>query len=250
MRRLRVSFANEKVLDIHGHSDVSQRPTGSSILSDTALVTAHSDYNVNRKGKPRFAQLLNRSWSIRVEDNSTRAKPPSPIRTVVREGHGRLEVEEESALRSAPLHEKKDYSVRDRVGSNMRNRSADRQPASKQTMPINTNNRHERETPGLASSQTGSLREHTGVNLFANIKSTSNQATDGLRKAGKGFFGKITRSGSSNSREPADDEPYVFTTINLPLVEQTRRTRIAKRLEDSKDKTEFWMPALPWRCIE
>jgi len=36
----------------------------------------------------------------------------------------------------------------------------------------------------------------------------------------------------------------------LPLVEQTRKTRIAKRLEDSKDKTEFWMPALPWRCIE
>ena len=85
---------------------------------------------------------------------------------------------------------------------------------------------------------------------MTNIKNTSNQATDGLRRAGKGFLGKITRSGSSNSREPADDEPYVCTTINLPLVEQTRRTRIAKRLEDSKDKTEFWMPALPWRCIE
>jgi hypothetical protein len=27
-------------------------------------------------------------------------------------------------------------------------------------------------------------------------------------------------------------------------------TRISTRLEQSRDKTEFWMPALPWRCIE
>jgi hypothetical protein len=38
--------------------------------------------------------------------------------------------------------------------------------------------------------------------------------------------------------------------INLPLVEQTRITRISKKIEASKDKTEFWMPSLPWRCIE
>lgn len=43
---------------------------------------------------------------------------------------------------------------------------------------------------------------------------------------------------------------YVCKVINLPLAEQTRLTRISKRLADSKDKTEFWMPALPWRCID
>jgi hypothetical protein len=37
---------------------------------------------------------------------------------------------------------------------------------------------------------------------------------------------------------------------SLPLVEQTRKTRISKRIGASKDETEFWMPSLPWRCIE
>jgi hypothetical protein len=47
-----------------------------------------------------------------------------------------------------------------------------------------------------------------------------------------------------------DDEHYEISVINLPLVAQTRKTRISKRLEESRDKTEFWMPALPWRAID
>lgn len=43
---------------------------------------------------------------------------------------------------------------------------------------------------------------------------------------------------------------YQFKIIHRPLAEQTRLTRIANRLEVAKDKTEFWMPALPWRCLE
>jgi len=67
----------------------------------------------------------------------------------------------------------------------------------------------------------------------------------------KGLFGKNARSGSTTEREPViDDEHYVLKVINLPLVEQTRLTRISKRLEDSRDKTEFWMPAFPWRAID
>lgn len=67
----------------------------------------------------------------------------------------------------------------------------------------------------------------------------------------KGLFGKGTRSGSTTEREPVvDDEHYVLKVINLPLVEQARLTRISKRLEDSRDKTEFWMPAFPWRAID
>ena len=46
------------------------------------------------------------------------------------------------------------------------------------------------------------------------------------------------------------DRMHNFKVISLPLPEQARISRISKRLEDSKDKTEFWMPALPWRCIE
>ncbi|GMF77122.1 unnamed protein product [Aspergillus oryzae] len=97
-----------------------------------------------------------------------------------------------------------------------------------------------------------SLSQVSGASaaLFNNIKQSSSGAADRIGKAGKGFFGKITRSGSTNERELINDDNYVCSVINLPLIEQARRTRIAKRLEDCKDKTEFWMPALPYRCIE
>jgi hypothetical protein len=95
-----------------------------------------------------------------------------------------------------------------------------------------------------------SLSQVSGTSLFSNLKQTSSGAADRLGKAGKGFLGKITRSGSSHEREVVTDDNYVCTTISLPLVEQTRKTRISKKLENSKDKTEYWMPALPWRCIE
>lgn len=143
--------------------------------------------------------------------------------------------------KTAPLQQ--DRSLRDMMNSNARNRSADRQPQrdrSQENVPVR---RVEKASSGgLSNSLSGGLREGGGSHLFTNIKNNTT-------KAGKGFFGKIARSGSSNAK---DEEPerYVISVINLPLVEQTRRTRIAQRLEDSKDKTEFWMPALPWRCIE
>jgi rRNA processing protein Krr1/Pno1 len=73
---------------------------------------------------------------------------------------------------------------------------------------------------------------------------------DGLQKAGKSLLNKMTRSESSSEKEMFVEAPYILRVINLPLVQQTRRTRISKKLELSKDKTEFWIPALPWRCIE
>lgn len=75
----------------------------------------------------------------------------------------------------------------------------------------------------------------------------------GKAKSGGGMFltrlGKIGRS-SSNSEKEVPDAEYVLKVINRPLIEQTRITRISKKIEASKDKTEFWMPSLPWRCIE
>lgn len=91
----------------------------------------------------------------------------------------------------------------------------------------------------------------SGSSILSNIRSSGTKAAGGIGKAGKEFFGKLTRSGSSSTdREVIDESTYVCKVINLPLIEQTRKTRISKRLEHSKDKTEFWMPALPWRCIE
>jgi len=100
-------------------------------------------------------------------------------------------------------------------------------------------------TPSNFSS---SFREGTGHNFLNNLKSS---ATKGAGAIHKGLFGKSGRSGSSHEKEPAvDDEHYQLKVINLPLVQQTRLTRISKRLEDSRDKTEFWMPAFPWRAID
>ena len=62
-------------------------------------------------------------------------------------------------------------------------------------------------------------------------------------------LGKIGRSTSNTEKEIPDSE-YVFKVINLPLIEQTRITRISKDLSNCRDKTEYWMPSLPWRCIE
>lgn len=98
----------------------------------------------------------------------------------------------------------------------------------------------------------GSLSQVSGASaaIFNNLKQSSNGAADRLGKAGKGFFSKITRSGSTNERELINDDSYVCSVINLPLIDQARKTRICKKLEDCRDKTEFWMPALPYRSID
>jgi len=136
------------------------------------------------------------------------------------------------------------------MGSNIRNRSADRQDRGGLDAGYTPVNPEKKDLHTPSSSAPTVFKDGAGSKLFSNFKITSAKAADGIGKAGKGLFGKITRTGNGNGKEPTEDENYVFSVIKLPLVEQTRRTRIAKRLEDSKDKTEFWMPALPWRCIE
>lgn len=134
-------------------------------------------------------------------------------------------------LRTAPLGAERTF--RDMVSSAARNRSEDRAPS------------RDKEGKDRAVT-TSSLRENTG--FFHGLRSSSTKAADMISK---GLFGKSMRSASSTEREPVvDDENYVLKVINLPLVEQTRLTRISKRLEDSRDKTEFWLPAFPWRAID
>lgn len=154
---------------------------------------------------------------------------------------------------SAPLpqdranhHDNKNLGVGPSVVSGSRNRSADRSQGYEEARQ---DARHPQSD--MASAHSGGLREapSSSSHLLSNIKNTSSRAAGGLNKAGKGIFAKMGRSGSNTIVTP-EDQRYVCRIINLPLVEQTRKTRIAFRLENSKDKTEFWMPALPWRCIE
>ncbi|KAK5718229.1 hypothetical protein LTR17_015747 [Elasticomyces elasticus] len=62
-------------------------------------------------------------------------------------------------------------------------------------------------------------------------------------------LGKIGRSSSNNEKEIPDSENVIKIT-NMPLVEQTRITRISKDLSNCRNKGEYWMPGLPWRCID
>ncbi len=242
--------------DIHGQGHkIYRRPVGGSVVSEDIVATP-TDLAHSRKPKPRFGStLLQRTRSTRVDDGGRRSKPTTPIYTAAPEIKMQFDgpADDDShqlGPKTAPLQQ--DHSLRDMMSSNPRNRSVDRQAnrrdRSQENMPMRRGEKAS--SGGLSTSSSGGLRESGGSHLLTNIKNTSSKAADGLGKAGKGFFGKIARSGSSNAREEEPGGRYVCSIINLPLVEQTRRTRIAQRLEDSKDKTEFWMPALPWRCIE
>lgn len=127
-------------------------------------------------------------------------------------------------------------------------------------MNSNSRNRPEDRTAGATAAAKDTAREkdhrahsssirETGASTFlSGLRYSSTRAADLISK---GLFGKSTRSGSTTDKEPVvDDEHYMLKVINLPLVEQTRLTRISRRLEDSRDKTEFWMPAFPWRAID
>ena len=102
----------------------------------------------------------------------------------------------------------------------------------------------------LKDQKSQSFRDGTGANLFSGLKQTTARAAEGIGKAHTRFFRQNKQHSYSNQHQAEYLQDYKLKIINLNLVEQTRLTRIAKRLEDSKDKTEFWMPALPWRCIE
>ena len=233
----------------------SYRPVGSTAQSGSDIAASPIESSQGRKPKPKFGGFLSRTRSIRMDDGSRKSKPTTPILTtnpeIMVQYDGSHESEDHHrAPKTAPLQQ--DRSLRDMMSSNTRNRSADRQPQNSNSQENIAIRREDRPSgQGLSTSNSRVFREsggaHGGSHIFSNIKNTSSKAADGLGKAGKGIFGKIARSGSSNAKE---EERYVLRVINLPLVEQTRRTRIARRLEDSKDKTEFWMPALPWRCIE
>ncbi|KAI9683338.1 MAG: hypothetical protein M1829_005408 [Trizodia sp. TS-e1964] len=195
-----------------------------------------------KKAKPKpFAQLINRARSIRTDG------PTTPM-TANRLGESGLRnfTSDQSGLRTAPIQHDKERSFRDMMSSNTRQRSSDRHHGLEVENPgLST----PRETGKYQSPFSSSTRDSPGTGFLSGLKSSSTKAADGIGKVGKGFLGKI-RNGNNVEKEVVEDEHYTCSVINLPLVEQTRKTRISSRLEYSKDKTEFWMPSLPWRCID
>ncbi|KAI9674428.1 MAG: hypothetical protein M1817_001766 [Caeruleum heppii] len=237
-----------------GHSreptSIPRRPVPLPSTSEGAVPSNQPFPTGARKNRPRpFAHLLTRTRSIRTDTGPPSHRTPTHSRLATSENssrNGSLSVEQNHGMKTAPLQTDREGSFRDMMNSTLRNRSADRHfKAGSEDGSIKSG----RDTAKHQGSFTSSFREGTGAHLLSSLKSSSTKAADGIGKAGKGIFGKLTRSGSSGETA-VTDENYVCTVISLPLVDQTRHTRISKRLEHSKDKTEFWMPALPWRCID
>jgi hypothetical protein len=205
-----------------------------------------------RRDKHKFGHILGRKASLKADDElppRIADKPLTPGREKGRSEQPLKTIKDrqmtEGPIRTAPLE--KERGFRSAMNSALRNRSLDRQ--------ANPDSEEENAPPPMRQSQT-SKPSTLGTNgapnssFIHNIRSSGSRAAEGMIKARKGLFGKLGRSASSHERELAPKEPYELKVITLPLIEQTRRTRISKRLEKSKDKTEFWMPALPWRCID
>ncbi|KAH8731378.1 hypothetical protein GQ44DRAFT_326226 [Phaeosphaeriaceae sp. PMI808] len=229
--------------------------TGSGNLND---YSENADPSQRNTTKSKKGGMLGRTRSIKGEESSgartklNKAPPPqlSPeiAGTWTTSGDGSSFG---SSLRTAPLD--KGQSWRSRVGgqSKLRTHSADGHDSTHRDEDHHHGSRRDR---AEQNSQAGSsYNEHKGGAFMFNLRSGARDVGGKLGSAKKGIFQKLGRSSSSHetpTMTTTTNEPYVFKVIHQPLVEQTRATRISTRLEQSRDKTEFWMPSLPWRCID
>ena len=261
-------------------SVIPRRPPGISAASDSNLSLTSADSRQANRAKPRFPRLLTRTRSQRVDAGGRRSKPSTPVRTRITEVTIEIESTIESdGLRTAPLQQQEnDRSSGDMMRFRRRNRSADRpserQSTSEEGQGPPSGEQTDRPLPRGFTSLTsasvlrgeGPLREGvgTGSHLLSGLKSTSSKAADGIGKAGKGFIGVFTKGSSSASHSnqmsaerAAEREAllqyqrdYQIQVLECPLRLQMRLTRLAATLEEARDKTEFWLPAIAWRCIE
>ncbi|RFU26172.1 hypothetical protein B7463_g10177, partial [Scytalidium lignicola] len=224
--------------------------SSASLSSSVERPQTSSATSSSKKGKPKPFSILSRTRSMRGDEQSPADLPPPTTRTLEpspdrAETFGPLK----SAPKTAPLQSHNERSFREMMGPNVRQHSADRQ-TSKRDMSAGREQhiREHKDSSRQQSLLSSSFRDSTGHTFLNNLKSS---ATKGAGALSKGLFSKVGRSSGANEKEPlVDDEHYQLKVINLPLIEQTRRTRISKRLEHSRDKTEFWMPAFPWRAID
>ncbi|KAL6811306.1 hypothetical protein GGI42DRAFT_214611 [Trichoderma sp. SZMC 28013] len=213
-----------------------------------------------RKNKTKSFALLGRTKSVRDKESNrlklavAQVPLPTPNNPSIPENPTNSTTASTSTpITAAPATAQTptvphDRALRDEgMNSNLRNRPEDRAggaAAAAKDAAREKEHKEHKEHKGHSSS----IRETGASTFLSGLRFTSTRAADLISK---GLFGKSTRSGSTTEKEPVvDDEHYVLKVINLPLVEQARLTRISKRLEDSRDKTEFWMPAFPWRAID
>ncbi|PSR82739.1 Rho GTPase activation protein, partial [Coniella lustricola] len=203
-----------------------------------------------KASKPKPFALLGRTKSHRDKEGRSPRHTPSPKESrepiPVPRIPAMLDLDrpEQAHVAQAPKTATvpNDRAFREAMSSSPRNRSADRAPS--RDASSDRRGHHDREH---ARHQSNPRDGNGAASFFNNLRREGGRVAETI---GKGWFGKGGRSASTTERELVDDEHYVLKVINLPLVEQTRLTRISKRLEESRDKTEFWMPAFPWRAID
>ncbi|KAK4157843.1 hypothetical protein C8A00DRAFT_29229 [Chaetomidium leptoderma] len=231
------------------HQDVATQKPNTPVPSRSEVSLASTvDYDSHsvassKRSKPKPFNLLGRTRSTKDKDIKDSPSPkehapaPAPAPAKVAEPE-RPYTSAAAPPRTAPL-QARDRSFREMMSSAARNHSAERS----QSRDIGGRGR-DQETHQRAHAS--SYTQTPGGAFFSNLKHSKAAGILSNR-----FFGGSSRHEAPGPREPlVDDEHYVIKVLNLPLIEQARLTRISKRLEDSRDKTEFWMPAFPWRAID
>src|SRR5437762_14252206 len=126
-------------------------------------------------------------------------------------------------MKTVPIQADRDRTFQELVNTCIRQLTAERMhPTRERNGESYQENYEQSQSNGYRS-----IRDGSGVTFLNNLKHSSTKAADGLGKVGKGLFGKITRNSGTNEKEVILDENYQCKVINLPLVEQTRLTRIS-----------------------
>ncbi|KAF2266382.1 hypothetical protein CC78DRAFT_578420 [Lojkania enalia] len=233
--------------------DAQSDITGSEQRTNSGSGKSHEIFDPNLESndpkrsisKPKKQGMLSRSKSIKIEDNRSKQKANAP-KHLAEPSASWNSNSEALPLKTAPIEKGQSWRQNISFGK-LRTQSADRHESSRIDDDVPTR-RDRAEQNSVTSS---SYNESRGAALMSSLGSGARKMGEKMETARKGMFGKLGRSSSNHETNlQIPKEQYQFKIIHLPLVEQTRLTRISSRLENSKDKTEFWMPALPWRCID
>jgi hypothetical protein len=237
---------SEKSLQRSTTAHPSQSDLSLSSIGDHDT-TSSSAPSSAKKAKAKPFGLLNRNKSFRDKNHSSTFKePPAPLPPAPTASNKPDLNGESLPLRTAPVAVQ-DRAYRDMMNATVRNRSADRAPARSSSRDKAFGKEH---SHGREARVPSSLNKENGSSAF--LSGLRSSSTKGFDMISKGLFGKGARGVATlpERDHPVEDDKYELKVINLPLVQQTRKTRISKRLEMSRDKTEFWMPAFPWRAID
>ena len=192
------SLTLDRTADAGRDRSTTRRPVGAAPRTEPPPTAPPSDqpraYAANsatlKKNKPKPFNLLSRTKSIRGDEASPQESSPT-TRYIDPE---RIHVQH-NPIKTAPLRSENDRSFRDMMSSNVRQHSADRQPATAREEP---RGRDHKEFSRAPTSFSTAFRDGGGGHAF--LTNLRNGATKGAGALSKGLFGKSSRSGSTTER--------------------------------------------------